>query len=103
MTGSGEVAAVAARVFLDERVAVLATLIRQPGDFQLAEDSVQDAFESALATWPRDGIPRIRAPGSSSRRGGGRLTGSAGTAQRLTVPPASPSSSAWTSRSTHRR
>jgi RNA polymerase sigma-70 factor (ECF subfamily) len=51
------VAAVAARVFRDERVAVLATLIRQVNDFQLAEDSVQDAFEAALATWPRDGIP----------------------------------------------
>jgi RNA polymerase sigma-70 factor (ECF subfamily) len=49
---------VAARVFRDERVAVLATLTRQVGDFQLAEDSMQDAFESALATWPRDGIPR---------------------------------------------
>ena len=50
MTSSDEAAAVAARVFRDERVAVLATLIRQVGDFQLAEDSVQDAFESALAT-----------------------------------------------------
>jgi RNA polymerase sigma-70 factor, ECF subfamily len=58
MTGSDEVAAVAERVFRDERVAVLATLIRQVDDFQLAEDSMQDAFESALATWPRDGIPR---------------------------------------------
>jgi RNA polymerase sigma-70 factor (ECF subfamily) len=58
MTGSDEVAAVAARVFRDQRVAVLATLIRQVDDFQLAEDSLQDAFESALATWPRDGIPR---------------------------------------------
>jgi RNA polymerase sigma-70 factor (ECF subfamily) len=27
------------------------------GDFQLAEDSVQDAFASAVATWPRDGVP----------------------------------------------
>jgi RNA polymerase sigma-70 factor (ECF subfamily) len=58
VTASAEVAAVAARVFRDERVAVLATLIRQVGDFQLAEDSMQDAFEAALATWPRDGIPR---------------------------------------------
>jgi RNA polymerase sigma-70 factor (ECF subfamily) len=58
VTASAEVAAVAARVFRDERVGVLATLIRQVGDFQLAEDSMQDAFEAALATWPRDGIPR---------------------------------------------
>src|SRR5579862_5303232 len=57
MTPPAEVAAVAARVFRDERVVVLATLIRQVGDFQLAEDAMQDAFESALVTWPRDGIP----------------------------------------------
>ncbi|MGH3207636.1 MAG: RNA polymerase sigma factor [Trebonia sp.] len=57
MTSPAEVAAAAARVFRDERVAVLATLIRQVDDFQLAEDSLQDAFESALATWPRDGVP----------------------------------------------
>ncbi|NUP48608.1 MAG: sigma-70 family RNA polymerase sigma factor [Catenulispora sp.] len=39
-------------------MAVLATLIRQAGDFQLAEDALQDAFEAALAAWPRDGVPR---------------------------------------------
>src|SRR5262249_41050412 len=27
------------------------------GDFQLAEDAVQDAFAAAVATWPRDGVP----------------------------------------------
>jgi RNA polymerase sigma-70 factor, ECF subfamily len=51
-------AAAAERVFRGERASVLATLIRLAGDFQLAEDAMQDAFESALATWPRDGIPR---------------------------------------------
>lgn len=55
MTRSAEVAA---RVFREERVAVLATLIRQAGDFQLAEDAMQDAFEAALAAWPRGRIPR---------------------------------------------
>jgi RNA polymerase sigma-70 factor, ECF subfamily len=55
MTSSAEVAA---QVFREERVTVLATLIRQAGDFQLAEDALQDAFEAALASWPRDGIPR---------------------------------------------
>jgi RNA polymerase sigma-70 factor (ECF subfamily) len=43
--------------FREERAAVLATLIRHVGDFQLAEDAVQDAFASAVATWPRDGVP----------------------------------------------
>lgn len=51
-------AEVAAQVFREERETVLATLIRQAGDFQLAEDALQDAFEAALAAWPRDGIPR---------------------------------------------
>ncbi len=49
--------AVAERVFRDERAGVLAVLIRQVGDFQLAEDAVQDAFAAAVATWPRDGVP----------------------------------------------
>ncbi|MCW2861527.1 MAG: polymerase subunit sigma-24 [Actinoallomurus sp.] len=51
-------ATTAVRVFHDERAAVLATLIRYVGDFQVAEDAVQEAFEAALATWRRDGIPK---------------------------------------------
>ena len=51
------VAGAIARAFRDERAMVLATLIRQAGDFQLAEDAVQDAFEAAVAQWRRDGIP----------------------------------------------
>jgi len=46
-----------ARAFRDERATVLATLIRQVGDFQLAEDAVQDAFEAAVTQWRRDGVP----------------------------------------------
>ena len=46
-----------ARAFREERAIVLATLIRQAGDFQLAEDAVQDAFEAAVTVWRRDGIP----------------------------------------------
>jgi RNA polymerase sigma-70 factor, ECF subfamily len=46
-----------ARAWRDERAAVLATLIRQVGDFQLAEDAVQDAFAAAVVAWPRDGAP----------------------------------------------
>jgi RNA polymerase sigma-70 factor (ECF subfamily) len=51
------VSAAVARAFRDERAIVLATLIRQAGDFQLAEDAVQDAFEAAVAVWRRDGVP----------------------------------------------
>jgi RNA polymerase sigma-70 factor (ECF subfamily) len=46
-----------AAAFRDERAIVLATLIRQVGDFQLAEDAVQDAFEAAVTVWRRDGVP----------------------------------------------
>jgi RNA polymerase sigma-70 factor (ECF subfamily) len=35
----------------------VATLIRVTGDWSLAEDSAQEAFETALARWGRDGIP----------------------------------------------
>ena len=54
---AGEPAAAVDRVFREERAAVLATLIRHVGDFQLAEDAVQDAFAAAVASWPRDGVP----------------------------------------------
>jgi RNA polymerase sigma-70 factor, ECF subfamily len=57
---SGEEPAVSAaveRAYRDERAIVLATLIRQVGDFQLAEDAVQDAFEGAVTVWQRDGVP----------------------------------------------
>ena len=45
------------RIFRAESGAVLATLIRVLGDFQLAEDALQDALASALATWPSSGLP----------------------------------------------
>jgi RNA polymerase sigma-70 factor, ECF subfamily len=35
----------------------VATLIRILGDFDLAEDAVQEAFAIAVERWPRDGLP----------------------------------------------
>src|SRR5262245_23754456 len=32
-------------------------MIRDVGDFDLAEEAVQDAFAAALAAWPRRGVP----------------------------------------------
>jgi RNA polymerase sigma-70 factor (ECF subfamily) len=52
-----QVSAAIAQAFREERAIVLATLIRQAGDFQVAEDAVQDAFEAALTAWRRDGVP----------------------------------------------
>jgi len=40
-----------------ERARVVATLIRVTGDWDLAEDCVQDAFARALVDWPVRGIP----------------------------------------------
>ena len=36
---------------------MLATLIRVLGDFDAAEEALQDAFRAALEQWPREGIP----------------------------------------------
>jgi RNA polymerase sigma-70 factor (ECF subfamily) len=55
VTDAGRAAAEAA--FRRERAAVLATLIRVLGDFQLAEDALQDAFAAAVVAWDRDGVP----------------------------------------------
>jgi RNA polymerase sigma-70 factor (ECF subfamily) len=52
-----EAARMLERVFRAEHGAVLATLIRLLGDFQLAEDALQDAFAAALEAWPREGSP----------------------------------------------
>jgi len=35
----------------------VATLIRILGDFDLAEEAVQEAFAIAVESWPRDGVP----------------------------------------------
>lgn len=45
------------QVFRAESGAVLATLIRLTGSFELAEDALQDALAAALERWPDDGVP----------------------------------------------
>ena len=44
-------------VYKAESRRVFATLIRLLGDFDLAEEALQDAFRAALEQWPRDGMP----------------------------------------------
>jgi RNA polymerase sigma-70 factor (ECF subfamily) len=38
---------------------IVATLIRLVGDFDLAEEAVQDAFAAAVEQWPASGVPDI--------------------------------------------
>lgn len=52
------ITAILDQVFRREGGRVLAGLIRFTGDFDLAEDALQDAFARALIAWPRDGLPQ---------------------------------------------
>ena len=56
MTDDGVRAAVEA-AYRDEWGQVVATLIGLTQAWDLAEDCAQEAFASALTTWPRDGVP----------------------------------------------
>ncbi len=44
-------------VYRSESRHILATLIRLLGDFDLAEEALQDASTEAMAQWPRTGVP----------------------------------------------
>jgi RNA polymerase sigma-70 factor (ECF subfamily) len=44
-------------VYRSESRRVLATLIRLLGDFDLAEEALQEAFAAAVEQWPRNGVP----------------------------------------------
>ncbi len=54
---SDDVSREIARVFREESSRVLATLIRLLGDFDVAEEALQDAFVVAVERWGHDGIP----------------------------------------------
>ncbi|GAB4549306.1 MAG: RNA polymerase sigma factor [Anaerolineae bacterium] len=45
------------RIFREEHGRILAALINQLGDFEIAEDSLQDAMLVALEVWASDGVP----------------------------------------------
>lgn len=44
-------------IFREERGRIIATLIRELRDFDLAEDALQDAFTTALVDWTAHGVP----------------------------------------------
>src|SRR5579864_4264737 len=59
---SGEAARTAtataiAEIVREEAGRLTAALVRLLGDFDVAEDLVQDALVAALEHWPRDGLP----------------------------------------------
>ncbi|MEO8229989.1 MAG: RNA polymerase sigma factor [Chloroflexota bacterium] len=57
MPAPSDARAVVDRLFREESGRSVATLIRLTGDFDLAEEAVQEAFLVALERWPRDGLP----------------------------------------------
>jgi RNA polymerase sigma-70 factor, ECF subfamily len=46
------------QIYRAESRRVLATLIRLLGDFDLAEEAMQEAFAAAVERWPTDGLPQ---------------------------------------------
>ncbi|KFX69599.1 RNA polymerase subunit sigma-24 [Pseudomonas taeanensis MS-3] len=54
---SGPLPAVVEAIYRAQSRRVLATLIRLLGDFDLAEEALQDAFIAAVEQWPRAGVP----------------------------------------------
>jgi RNA polymerase sigma-70 factor (ECF subfamily) len=52
-----DVAQVAERVFREEYGRVFASLVRAFGDFDVAEEAIQDAFLVAIDRWHRSGVP----------------------------------------------
>jgi RNA polymerase sigma-70 factor, ECF subfamily len=57
LTDAGATRDTVDRLFREESGRAVATLIRVLGDFDLAEEVVQEAFVTALETWPTRGIP----------------------------------------------
>ncbi|HEU5003757.1 MAG TPA: sigma-70 family RNA polymerase sigma factor [Actinomycetota bacterium] len=57
MSTEGSSGSVVDRLFRAERGRAVATLIRLTGDFDVAEEAVQEAFVVALERWPQDGLP----------------------------------------------
>ena len=69
------------KIFRDEAGRALATLIRLVGDFDLAEDALQDAFAVALERWPTATGRPIRARGWSMSGATRRSIASAATSR----------------------
>ena len=56
---TSNVAAAVEAVYRADWGKIVATLIKLIGDFDLAEDSAQEAFAAAIDQWPTSGIPEV--------------------------------------------
>lgn len=57
MTDEGAVRRALDRIYRADSRRILATLIRLLGDFDVAEEALQEAFAAAIEKWPSTGIP----------------------------------------------
>jgi len=57
LTATASIHDTVSAIYLSESRRVLATLIRLLGDFDVAEEALQDAFRAALEQWPKEGVP----------------------------------------------
>ncbi len=57
LTSRGATGEAVASVFREEAGRLTSALVRMLGDFNLAEEAVQDSLVAALETWPQQGIP----------------------------------------------
>ncbi|MBW4031931.1 MAG: sigma-70 family RNA polymerase sigma factor [Acidobacteria bacterium] len=58
VTDAADIAATVDAVFAAESARIVSAIVRVTGDWQLAEDSLQDAAVRALRAWPTEGVPR---------------------------------------------
>jgi RNA polymerase sigma-70 factor (ECF subfamily) len=56
-TATDEIRDAVDTIYRAESRRVFATLVRLLGDFDLAEEALSDAFASAVAQWPSEGVP----------------------------------------------
>jgi RNA polymerase sigma-70 factor (ECF subfamily) len=56
-SGAASVPQTVERIYRAESGRILASLIGLLGDFDVAEEALQDAFTTALERWPADGVP----------------------------------------------
>ncbi len=55
---SGDIKDLVDDLYRREGRRIFATLVRLVGDFELAEEAMQEAFSAALESWQKDGVPK---------------------------------------------